>query len=106
MNHNYLSLYDIFSYYRSWAGSHNSYFFIAFPFLLEGLILTIGGGVLSSSLVAFSLNLVYAQMAGPLPFIPLPPLEILVRDVVALIIGLSMILGVLGSIMGLILAKK
>jgi cell division transport system permease protein len=80
--------------------------FIAFPFLLEGLIITIGGGIMASILAAFTLKYVYAQMAGPLPFIPLPPREDLILNLLILIISLSAILGIAGSIFGLSSAKR
>lgn len=80
--------------------------FIAFPFLLEGLMLTIGGGLLAATLSAFSLKYFYAQMAGPLPFIPLPPREALVGRLITLVILLSAIMGVTGSLFGLSSAKN
>lgn len=75
--------------------------FIAFPFLLEGLLLTLGGGLIASSLTVFTLKYIYRQMAGPLPFIPLPYLEAMVPGMVILIMSLSTILGAIGSLFGL-----
>lgn len=80
--------------------------FIGFPFLLEGLVLTLGGGILASVLEAFTIKYIYARMAGPLPFIPLPSQEVLVSGLFILVISLSVILGVLGSIFGLSSARK
>jgi cell division transport system permease protein len=80
--------------------------FIAFPFLLEGLLLTLGGGALASALAVFSLKYFYAQMAGPLPFIPLPPLGTLTSQLVILVMSLSAVLGVAGSFFGLSSAKS
>jgi cell division transport system permease protein len=80
--------------------------FIGFPFLLEGLALTVGGGVLASTLAAFTLKYVYAQMAGPLPFIPLPSQETLLGGLFMIVMSLSVILGVAGSIFGLESARK
>lgn len=80
--------------------------FIAFPFLLEGLVLTLGGGALASALAVFSLKYLYAQMAGPLPFIPLPPLGTLVSHLVILVMSLSAVMGVAGSFFGLSSAKS
>lgn len=80
--------------------------FIALPFLLEGLLLTLGGGALASALAVFSLKYLYAQMAGPLPFIPLPPLGALVSHLVLLIMSLSAVMGVAGSLFGLSSAKS
>ena len=80
--------------------------FIAFPFLLVGLILTIGGGILASGLAAYTLNYLFAQITGPLPFIPLPPLNTLVLNLVLVIIALSVVLGAAGSMFGLRMAKN
>lgn len=80
--------------------------FIAFPFLLEGLLLTLGGGLLAGALAAFSINYLYAQMAGPLPFIPLPPREALVSNLVIAVLLLSAVLGIIGSLLGLASTKS
>lgn len=80
--------------------------FIAFPFTLVGLILNLGGGIVASALTSFTINYVYAQIAGPLPFIPLPPAEILISGVIGLVIPLSAALGILGSLFGLSSAKE
>ncbi|MBA1335288.1 MAG: Cell-division-associated, ABC-transporter-like signaling protein FtsX [Firmicutes bacterium] len=81
-------------------------FFIAFPFLLVGLLLTLGGGMLAAALAAFALKHVYIQMAGPLPFIPLPPREALVSGMIIVVMSLSAILGIVGSLFGLSSAKS
>jgi cell division transport system permease protein len=80
--------------------------FIGFPFLLEGLALTLGGGILASVLGAVTLKYAYAQMAGPLPFIPLPPMGVLVSNLFLVIVSLSIILGMAGSFFGLTSARK
>jgi Cell division protein len=75
--------------------------FIAFPFLLQGLLLTLVGGLLASFLAAYALKLVYAQMAGPLPFIPLPPIDTIIPGMTAMVMAVSAALGILGSLLGL-----
>ena len=80
--------------------------FIAFPFLIEGLILTIGGAIIATVLAVLCLKFFYAQMAGPLPFIPLPTREVLQMKLFALGILTSVVLGILGSIFGLLSAKS
>ena len=60
--------------------------FIAFPFLIEGLILTMAGAMAASVLAVLALKAFYSQMAGPLPLT-------------------SLVLGVIGSIFGLLSAK-
>lgn len=79
--------------------------FIAFPFLLEGLLVTLGGGILAAALGVFTLREVYIQMAGPLPFIPLPPRENLVTGLIILIPSLGAVLGLVGSLFGLLSAR-
>jgi cell division transport system permease protein len=79
--------------------------FIAFPFFLEGLFLTISGGVLASALSLFVLKKLYAQMQGPLPFIPLPSLGVLSQCITILVMLLSAVLGIIGSLFGIKSAK-
>ncbi len=78
--------------------------FIGFPFLLEGLSLTAGGGVLASILGAFIIHYGYRQM-GAIPFIPLPPKEAIVVSLTILTMSMSLILGIIGSLFGLSSAK-
>lgn len=80
--------------------------FIGFPFVLEGQLLTLGGGAIASALGVFSLKYIYAQMAGPLPFIPLPPLGTMTSQLVLLVMSLSAALGIAGSFFGLSSAKS
>lgn len=75
--------------------------FIALPFLMVGLGLTLGGGLLATLFNWWALQLGYQQLATPLPFIPLPPLDLLFRNTAAVIIFLSLLLGIAGSAMGL-----
>lgn len=75
--------------------------FISAPFIIEGLILTVSGGLIASLSSVFTVNYMYAAMAGPLPFIPLPQLEIVISNLVMIIMFLSLIFGILGSGFGL-----
>lgn len=79
--------------------------FIAIPFLLEGLVLTVGGGILASILSTFMIRYIYAKAAAPLPFIPLPPQDALISGLVGLVMLLSLALGILGGLFGLRSAK-
>ncbi len=80
--------------------------FIAVPFLLEGLLLTIGGGILASVLVTFVLEHIYFQLNGPFPFIPLPLRGSLNLNLTLLIVSLSFALGLAGSVLGLTTSKS
>ena len=79
--------------------------FIATPFLLEGVIITLIGGIIAAILTIFVMNILYVGIAAPLPFIPLPPQEMLVQNLCLLIIALSVLFGVAGSAFGLSTAK-
>lgn len=79
--------------------------FIAFPFLIEGLILTMTGAMAAYALAVAALRAFYSQMVGPLPFIPLPPREALESSLFALSALISLGLGIIGSIFGLLSAK-
>lgn len=84
-------------------GAPNS--FIGFPFLLEGLLLTLCGGLLSVILSNFVINYFYSQIILSLPFISLPDIDILKLSLNISILGLSVGLGIIGSIFGLTSAK-
>jgi len=75
--------------------------FIAIPFILEGVLLTLGGGILALVIALGAFKLLYNQVATPLPFIPLPPMYSITNRMTYLIIPLSIILGLAGSIFGL-----
>jgi len=80
--------------------------FIAFPFLLEGLLVTFSGGIVAAALGVFSLREIYIQMSGPLPFVPLPSIENLVLSLIILIPSLSIVLGLAGSLFGFLSARE
>lgn len=80
--------------------------FIGTPFLLEGLFLTLGGGLFSSLLISGVLYFGYRQIKSSLLFIPLPAIESLIPNIIVIIISLSAILGVLGSLFGLRTSKS
>lgn len=81
-------------------------FFISFPYILEGILLTLGGGILAAILAIFTAQYLYLQVTGPLPFIPLPARESLIQNLLLLILPLSLILGLIGSLMGVSSAKR
>lgn len=75
--------------------------FIGFPFILVGLLLTLGGGMLAVGLILFIIDNGYAMISGSLPFIPLPPKNELMYGVAGLIMAISAFLGISGSLFGL-----
>jgi len=80
--------------------------FIAFPFLAAGLLITLCGGILAVLLTVVTLKQVYLSLAGPLPFIPLPPLGNLVTGLAIFIPALGILLGLAGSLGGLLSARE
>jgi cell division transport system permease protein len=80
--------------------------FIGFPFVLVGLLLTLGGGVLASALIVLLINRGYGYISGLMPFIPLPPVGELVSGIIILIVAVSVVLGILGSLFGLSSTKN
>ena len=80
--------------------------FIGFPFILIGILLTIGGSIIATSLSAFILKHIYKQITGPLPFIPLPTFAGLIKNLRALILTSGGTLGLLGSLFGLVSTRK
>lgn len=75
--------------------------FIETPFLIEGLFLTIGGGLFASLLVAGILYFGYGQIKSALIFVPLPSIESLIPKILIILMSISIALGVLGSLFGL-----
>ena len=75
--------------------------FIAIPFVFEGVLLTLGGGLLAFLIAIGAFNLLYNQVKAPLPFIPLPPMYSITSKMAYLLIPLCIILGLVGSIFGL-----
>jgi len=80
-------------------------YFIALPFYVEGIGMTLMGGLLSLVLSHFVINEIYVQISGPLPFIPMPDQGIVMQNLILMIIGLSLILGFLGSAFGVSSSK-
>ncbi|NLW21935.1 MAG: hypothetical protein GXY88_01555 [Tissierellia bacterium] len=80
-------------------------FFIGFPFFLEGLFLTIMGGLIASLLLVITIRYGYSQMGIALTFIPLPSKDILTNNMVIFIMASSGVLGAVGSLFGLMSSR-
>ena len=80
--------------------------FIGFPYLLVGLGMTLFGGGLASLSIVILLREGYGRMGGILPFIPLPSLQELAMWPVLVIMGFSIVLGLLGSLLGINSANR
>ncbi|NLX64664.1 MAG: hypothetical protein GX022_07835 [Clostridiaceae bacterium] len=75
--------------------------FIGFPFICVGLFMTVAAGILTSLVMLILINKGYQIMGGSIPFIPLPPKADLLLGVTLVIMGVSIILGTIGSLFGL-----
>lgn len=75
--------------------------FIGFPYILVGLMLTLGGGILAVALISFVISRGYDMVSVSLPFIPLPSGKVLVTDLTRLLLAISAFLGIAGSLFGL-----
>lgn len=80
--------------------------FIVLPFILEGLFLALVSGFFADILGTITLKFIYSQAAGPLPFIPLPPLNDLIVGNIIMTLFISILLGSIGSFFGLASANK
>lgn len=80
-------------------GAPNS--FIGFPFVIVGILLTLGGGILATLFINVLLNSGYNQIGNAISFIPLPSKNILTSNISYFILGISVLLGLFGSLFGL-----
>lgn len=75
--------------------------FIGFPFVLVGLLLTLSGGILAFILTYLLLANGYNMLTQYILFIPLIPIEELMKQISVIILGSCSTLGFLGSFLGL-----
>ena len=76
-------------------------FFIRLPYILEGLIMTVLAGLISSTLIYFTFNYIYVKVIDFLPFMILPSLDKLLISIFIFTALLAIILGLIGSLFGL-----
>lgn len=81
-------------------------YFITLPFILEGIFMTIIAGLLSLFMVATMDKYIYSQVSGSLPFLILPPLNELIIGIGLFSLVLSLVLGFVGSMLGLKATKR
>ena len=80
--------------------------FIIFPFLLEGVFITLLGGSISILLTTMTVKSLYLNMSSPIPFIPLPPQSVILNYILFFNIAFSFALGILGSYFGIMSSKE
>ncbi|HHV12635.1 MAG TPA: hypothetical protein GXX75_20375 [Clostridiales bacterium] len=85
-------------------GAPNS--FIALPFVMAGMILTLLGGGLAAGLIIVMMEQGYSGINEYIMFLPLPPAQELCRLAVSAILGISAVLGLMGSLFGVSSIRK
>lgn len=81
-------------------------YFIQLPFFIEGIFLTIVGGLLASILWFVLIEKGYSNIDSILPFLPLPSVDAVQWRIVIFIMSFSILIGLSGSIFGLKSIKK
>lgn len=80
--------------------------FIQLPFFIEGLFLTIIGGIVASILWLISVRFGYSKINNILLFLPLPSTQELQWVIIIFIIIFSLVIGLIGSKFGLKSIRK
>jgi cell division transport system permease protein len=75
--------------------------FIYFPFIVNGIILSLFSGILSITLTAAASSRIYSGLSGALPFLVLPEYKTLFLGLAVFTIIASLSLGILGSVIGI-----
>ncbi len=78
---------------------------VASPFFLLGLLLGAGGGALAAGLLLAGMRILVGAGASPVPFLPLPDIHILSAGLLPVLVGTGGVLGVLGTVSGLVSAR-
>jgi cell division transport system permease protein len=75
--------------------------FIRWPFILEGMILGFGGGLITMLLVYFGYPALVRNLTFTLPFLPLMSSIEFIKQVCIIILGIGMLIGSLGSMISI-----
>jgi len=75
--------------------------FIGFPFVMVGLLLTLLGGALAIAMITVLIRNGYRGIGIALAFVPLPTQQEVVMNISILVLAVSLLLGLLGSLFGL-----
>ena len=79
---------------------------VSAPFFLLGLLLGAGGGVLAAGILSAGLRILPGAGSDPIPFLPLPGVDVLARGLLSVLAGTGATLGVLGTASGLVSARR
>ncbi|HHX49838.1 MAG TPA: hypothetical protein GX711_00175 [Clostridia bacterium] len=80
--------------------------FIAFPFLLEGILIAFTGSIVAVAFIVPLARFIHTQISNTIPFLPLLPPDSLISSLITLIVVISMSFGLIGSIVGLSSARE
>lgn len=80
--------------------------FITFPFAITGMLISLLSGVFSVGIITAVLSYIYENIINYLPFMVLPDFHRTVYTVALVGLGISLFLGITGSIIGLKSTKK
>ena len=75
--------------------------FIRWPFVLEGMILGLGGALLTVALVYFGYPALVRNLAQTLPFLPLISTPDFIQNICKVVLGSGMLIGALGSMISI-----
>jgi cell division transport system permease protein len=75
--------------------------FIGLPFVLVGMLITISAGMLALGIALLLILYRYGRIGSTLSFIPLPVKSELMLIVTTVLVSVSVLLGILGSVFGL-----
>jgi cell division transport system permease protein len=81
-------------------------YFISFPFLIYGLLLTLCGGAIAIMLLHILIHYGFGKVNEAISFIPMPDADGIKRVITSMILIISLVLGLLGSLVGVASIRK
>lgn len=81
-------------------------YFIGFPFVLFGLVITIVGGLFAIIMIHILIHYGFGRLNEAISFIPMPDESMTKRVITNIILLISLVLGVIGSLIGVASIRK
>ena len=75
--------------------------FIRWPFVLEGMILGLGGALVTVGLIFFGYPALVRNLSSTLPFLPLLNSNAFIQNICQIVLGSGMVIGALGSMISI-----
>jgi cell division transport system permease protein len=75
--------------------------FIRWPFVLEGMILGLGGALITVGLIFFGYPVLVQNLSSTLPFLPLLNSNAFIQNICQIVLGSGMLIGALGSMISI-----